>query len=423
MALYLTVSVLVAVVTFCVNIVIFSKNKILRKDSIFIISLASIVIIVFFPLILNGFIIAGTSTGFYFALIASVITSLALIVVFSGIVSYREYIKEKGQKISTGDNGFFVKWLSNIGSSEKTVSSEDAGIIRVREGEAFRGGSNITARIVDTKMNINTIGVENNNNGILLSDNNSSTQKSSKGDENCPSSMDNLSVGISIDEEELLKELESYSFEFNDDCFGEEISDESIQFKNENINIDEHMEESFFDSDTYSKDFDNLDLEEVINRSDYEFLDDTIDELINEIFLSDLDGMDTNYESHDTDISNNWNWDELIAAQKEESFEDSQVADGKTCEVMSDKSLYEIIDEGFKMKEQGDYEGAIINFLYALDNHPPQDVALWMLLDICVMYKQLGQVELAKKVLDNYVTEYGISMDEALKYEIELNLQ
>ncbi|HOQ00173.1 MAG TPA: hypothetical protein PK604_04945 [Acetivibrio clariflavus] len=85
--------------------------------------------------------------------------------------------------------------------------------------------------------------------------------------------------------------------------------------------------------------------------------------------------------------------------------------------------LSEKINEGFRLKAQGDYEGAIINFLYALDTYPPDDVAYWILLDICVMYKQLGQIELAKEVLDDYAKEYGIVMDERLRYEIELNLQ
>ena len=373
MALYFTISILVAVVMFCINVTIFSKYKILRRDSIFIITLASIVIAILFPLILNGFINASTSTGFNFALITSIITSIALVVVFSAIVAYWEYISEKGKKILNWDIGIFIKQLQKLGYLKKVKISENSGLIVRKHDESSK-------------------------------------------EERC--------ISGEINENGAIEELESYNFDFNEDYLGEEILNEFLQLENEyeseNTNIDEQSLDSFLDSDYYQDDSVSLGIEEM-EQSDYKFLEDSINTAIDEIIKSSLDELGINYESCGNDISNNW--DELIAAHKEEAIEDNQVMDSKKREAKFEKSIDEIIDEGFKLKEQGDYEGAIINFLYALDNHLPDDVALWVLLDICVMYKQLGQVELAKEVLENYVTEYGIVMDEALKYEIETNLQ
>ncbi|MFZ5990029.1 MAG: hypothetical protein ACOYWZ_23275 [Bacillota bacterium] len=87
-----------------------------------------------------------------------------------------------------------------------------------------------------------------------------------------------------------------------------------------------------------------------------------------------------------------------------------------------DMDIIDCIDEAFRLKESGDPEGAILNYFYALDKQPENDIVFWLILDICVLYKELGQVELAKDILESYVSEYGDVMDEAVRFEIERNL-
>lgn len=87
-----------------------------------------------------------------------------------------------------------------------------------------------------------------------------------------------------------------------------------------------------------------------------------------------------------------------------------------------DLSISECIDEAFRLKENKDLEGAILYYMYALDRKPDTDLVFWIILDICVLYKALGQAELAREILESYAASYGDVMDESVKAEIERNL-
>jgi hypothetical protein len=60
--------------------------------------------------------------------------------------------------------------------------------------------------------------------------------------------------------------------------------------------------------------------------------------------------------------------------------------------------------------------------MYALDKKPQKELTFWIVLDICVMYKILGQQDLALDILDNYYDIYGEEMDNSVRKEIESNL-
>lgn len=84
--------------------------------------------------------------------------------------------------------------------------------------------------------------------------------------------------------------------------------------------------------------------------------------------------------------------------------------------------LDEYIDEAFNLKASGDFEGAILNYMYALEQKPEDELVFWLVLDICTLYKQLGKVDLAKNILEGYISEYGSVMSKDVKDEIEKNL-
>ena len=91
---------------------------------------------------------------------------------------------------------------------------------------------------------------------------------------------------------------------------------------------------------------------------------------------------------------------------------------------MADKlSLDECVDEAFRLKGQGDSEGAILYFMYALDRKPGEDLAFWIVLDICVLYKSLGQADFARDMLATYFDTYNGDMDKKVRDEIESNLK
>ncbi len=81
-----------------------------------------------------------------------------------------------------------------------------------------------------------------------------------------------------------------------------------------------------------------------------------------------------------------------------------------------------LIDEAFLLKVSGDLEGAIQSYMYALEHDIEDEVVFWLVLDICVLYKQLGKSDLAKDILESYVTNYGSIMNEEVKIQIINNL-
>ena len=85
-------------------------------------------------------------------------------------------------------------------------------------------------------------------------------------------------------------------------------------------------------------------------------------------------------------------------------------------------SVDSYIDEAFRFKQEGDYESAILYYMYALDSKPEDSLVFWVILDICVLYKEMGQIELAKQILESYVELYGNVMDTQVRDEIMRNL-
>ncbi len=85
-------------------------------------------------------------------------------------------------------------------------------------------------------------------------------------------------------------------------------------------------------------------------------------------------------------------------------------------------SIDSYIDEAFRFKQEGDYESAILYYMYALDSKPEDSLVFWVILDICVLYKEMGQIELAKQILESYVELYGNVMDQQVRDEIMRNL-
>lgn len=88
----------------------------------------------------------------------------------------------------------------------------------------------------------------------------------------------------------------------------------------------------------------------------------------------------------------------------------------------SGASVESQIERAFSLKEAGDLEGALLCYMQALDKLPDDELVFWIILDTCVIYKTLGQVELARDILHSYWERYGSSMGSAIRMEIERNL-
>ncbi|MCX7842897.1 MAG: tetratricopeptide repeat protein [Clostridia bacterium] len=80
------------------------------------------------------------------------------------------------------------------------------------------------------------------------------------------------------------------------------------------------------------------------------------------------------------------------------------------------------IDRAFNLKSGGKLQEAVQCYMDALEQSPDKDLVFWIVLDICVIYKTLGQTELAREILDSYITVYGDIMEASVKDEILRNL-
>ncbi|MGE5614396.1 MAG: hypothetical protein ACM3XR_08315 [Bacillota bacterium] len=108
----------------------------------------------------------------------------------------------------------------------------------------------------------------------------------------------------------------------------------------------------------------------------------------------------------------------------EKSVDSEENIDKMGIENITDRdsiTIEECIEEAFRLKESGDFEGAILYYMYALDKEPSKELTFWIILDICVLYKSLGQLEMAIEILNNYYM-LGDIIDEYSKEEIEGNL-
>lgn len=61
-------------------------------------------------------------------------------------------------------------------------------------------------------------------------------------------------------------------------------------------------------------------------------------------------------------------------------------------------------------------------YINALDMKPDTEVAFWIVLDICVIYKNFGRTELATDILQAYVNEYDNLLSNEVKEQIMQSL-
>ncbi len=101
---------------------------------------------------------------------------------------------------------------------------------------------------------------------------------------------------------------------------------------------------------------------------------------------------------------------------------EGQNAAVQAADAAGELSLEDCVDEAFRLKGQGDCEGAILYFMYALDRKPDRELAFWIVLDICVLYRSIGQVDFARDMLSTYFNAYNGFMDDQVRNEIESNL-
>lgn len=92
----------------------------------------------------------------------------------------------------------------------------------------------------------------------------------------------------------------------------------------------------------------------------------------------------------------------------------------------TDKSQTEItveqyIDFAFKAKKEGRFMEAVEYYIKALEKKPEEQLILWIIIDVCSLYKELGQESLAKEMIESYFETIGDSISPEVRNDISKN--
>jgi hypothetical protein len=173
---------------------------------------------------------------------------------------------------------------------------------------------------------------------------------------------------------------------------------------------------------------------EIIKSNDDSFLGSEVKKLLSEGFDEESDDENIEIEenvsekedvtNNEIKVENNEIKPKLKDNNKNLQFNgtfDSIESENKKAENQAN----ELLDLAFKQKSNEDYQGAIESFTQALNvvaEDESNEVVFWIVLDICILYKKLGQGELAKEILNGYYSEYKGLMSEEIREKIENNL-
>lgn len=86
-------------------------------------------------------------------------------------------------------------------------------------------------------------------------------------------------------------------------------------------------------------------------------------------------------------------------------------------------TIEESINMAFSCRQKGNLELAALYYMNLLDKHLPKDLALMVLLDVCALYKEMGNPEMAKNVLEGYISKFSEMLDTEQKEQIAKNLE
>lgn len=81
-------------------------------------------------------------------------------------------------------------------------------------------------------------------------------------------------------------------------------------------------------------------------------------------------------------------------------------------------NLNELINRAFTLKQDGRELEAASLFIKVLDMKPDNEAAFWIVLDLCAIYKNVGQAELAKNILQSYLDRFELLMSNEVKDQI-----
>ena len=123
-------------------------------------------------------------------------------------------------------------------------------------------------------------------------------------------------------------------------------------------------------------------------------------------------------QSNDNNANNEQN---KLTAELEE-YEEVSADNANIENAKNELKLEDCIDKAFELKTGGMLLEAVEYYIEALDKKPEEQLILWIVIEICSIYKQLGNEQLAKETMNSYIEAFGDNLNPQLRDQIVKNL-
>ncbi len=360
---YTEITTLIIIVTSLVAFYLLYRAKELNLGILISISLGSIILgFTFLPVFktvivfLKESIFINKSFAFIISVLAVMIIFLIFILIISLIVS--------------------LAIPNKLASIDCCVVIDNA-ITKIKYGYS----ENIFKKLVDTEQKIDTMGIENNENVM-----NGNNLHRVAFDDVCVCEEPIKEATYAVQDYSQESYIEDQVLEYTDDC-------NMVQLQNEEtINWDMSEEK------------------EILDYSNEKNMGEQISET--EILQSETVELNT----VETDVPK----EEIPKISISESETQIPAPEAKldefSAEDMNDAKALVLI--ALQKKGNNKKEEAIEYYMKALQHKPDVEMILWIVLDVCALYKQLGLNELAKSILETLATQYGNAIKPEVKKEI-----
>ena len=457
MAIYTAVVLIIVILSSIILTLALGKKNLLNIHTVLAIALSSVAISVTFPFMMGSFMGSPANVGSFnplrmgigWTLLTVLVIYTAVILMLTIIISLFVSHKNLEEISKAVKSGALASVYSNISQQAyKIMESFKNGSMEEmhRDGEAITAGiqkmeecdiveaagnktpeetQNILEKPVDSEQNIDKMGVD------TLYD------EYSDADKEIGINSESVKESELFEEREVLEahdeatnhaELQDYAFDANitqttvlpilpstEDIFNANYVNENevtisgladeVSIHNEDTEVQDSFAEIIpadeFVQDILNVDYNNVEVEEQTIHLDNEVLE----EMQGAVPEATTGGAEICEPVEDVEVQNIYIPDSEVTQLAMEKSDDSMDMLTRSSENLN---IDDCIDEAFRLKEKGDLEGAILYYMYALDKKPDKDLVFWIILDTCVLYKELDKQNSQRKYLKATLPDMGI---------------
>ncbi|QNU68017.1 hypothetical protein EHE19_006130 [Ruminiclostridium herbifermentans] len=235
---------------------------------------------------------------------------------------------------------------------------------------------------------------------------------------------------MGIEKKEVDSDINISDVAYGDACACEETEKEVacvLQYDSNNSDVTEQVNTDYSDVvqsehvETITSDIsEEINSEEIDSKEiesdeiDIYYSDNNMGDQISETEVPEVEAAETNAAETDVQINE---IPEISISESETQIPapEAKLEKISTEDISDAKSLVLI---ALEKKGNNKKEEAIEYYMKALQRQPDVEMILWIVLDVCALYKQLGLNELAISILETMANQYGTVIKPEVKKEI-----